>query len=62
VRGKSLTSAPAHDRDMTTAHELSRLLAAGGRRVRILLTAARPGYARLERQAFGVSAAVRYRR
>jgi iron-sulfur cluster repair protein YtfE (RIC family) len=42
--------------------ELSRLLATGGRRVRILLAAARPGYARLERQAFGVSAAVRYQR
>jgi iron-sulfur cluster repair protein YtfE (RIC family) len=33
--------------------ELSRLLATGGRRVRILLAAARPGYIRLERQAFG---------
>jgi hypothetical protein len=42
--------------------ELSRLLATGGRRVRILLAAARPGYTRLERQAFGVSAAVRYQR
>src|SRR5262249_8369004 len=33
--------------------ELSRLLAAGGWPVRILLAAARPVYARLERRAFG---------
>jgi iron-sulfur cluster repair protein YtfE (RIC family) len=33
--------------------ELSRWLATGGRPVRILLAATRPGYARLERQAFG---------
>jgi iron-sulfur cluster repair protein YtfE (RIC family) len=37
--------------------ELSRLLATGGRRMRILLATARPGYARLERQAFGASPA-----
>jgi hypothetical protein len=37
--------------------ELSRLLATGGRRVRIMLAAGRPGYARLERQAFGASPA-----
>jgi iron-sulfur cluster repair protein YtfE (RIC family) len=35
--------------------ELSRLLACGGRRARLLLIAARPGYARLERQAFAAS-------
>jgi hypothetical protein len=39
-----------------------RQLATGGRRVRILVTAARPGYAQLERQAFGVSPALRYQR
>jgi hypothetical protein len=33
--------------------ELSRWLATEGRPVRILLAASRPGYARLERQAFG---------
>jgi len=33
--------------------ELSRWLATGGWRARILLAATRPGYARLERQAFG---------
>jgi putative ABC transport system ATP-binding protein len=35
--------------------ELSRLLAGGGRPARLLLIAARPGYARLERRAFGAS-------
>ena len=35
------------------AGELPRLPAGGGWRARILLAAARPGYARLERQAFG---------
>lgn len=37
--------------------ELSRLLATGGPQARTLLAAARPGYARLERQAFGASPA-----
>lgn len=37
--------------------ELSRLLAADGWPARVLLAAARPGYARLERQAFGISPA-----
>jgi iron-sulfur cluster repair protein YtfE (RIC family) len=37
--------------------ELSRLRAAGGRPARILLAANRPGYARLERRAFGASRA-----
>jgi hypothetical protein len=37
--------------------ELSQLLAAGGWPARILLTAARPGYARLEHHAFGASQA-----
>jgi iron-sulfur cluster repair protein YtfE (RIC family) len=37
--------------------ELSRLLTTGGHRVRILQAVGRPGYARLERQAFGASPA-----
>ena len=41
--------------------ELSRLLAGGGRPARLLLIAARPGYARLERRAFGASRPVHAR-
>jgi hypothetical protein len=37
--------------------ELNRLLATGGRPARIVLAATRPGYARLERRAFGTSPA-----
>ena len=37
--------------------ELTRMLATGGRPAAILLAAARPGYARLERRAFGTSPA-----
>lgn len=41
--------------------ELSRLLAGGGRPARLLLIAARPGYARLERRAFAASRPVHAR-
>jgi iron-sulfur cluster repair protein YtfE (RIC family) len=42
--------------------ELRRLLAGGGRPARLLLIAARPGYARLKRRAFGASRPVHARR
>ena len=41
--------------------ELSRLLASGGLPARLLLIAARPGYARLERRAFAASRPVHAR-
>jgi iron-sulfur cluster repair protein YtfE (RIC family) len=61
VRGKASLRAIRFTAPWLARHaqpdELSRLLAAGDRRARILLAAGRPGYARLERQVFGAGPA-----